>query len=276
MCELTVVPSGGLGNRMLCIASAYWLCMQNNTKLNVIWFRDKGLNAKFCDVFYPINEIGIMVRESRKLDLIINDRPRRHNLFIPLFFQRLLYGDNRKYEADIDILKTENFNFSDWIQKGKCYLNSWQEIEKAPIPIYSQIFKPVQEVEDRVSRIVSNFSRNTIGLHIRRTDHILSISNSPTELFIDTVEREIENDHTLKIFLATDDSLVKKQFCSLFGDRVITVEETQGRDTLQGIMAALVDMWTLSHTRVIYGSMNSTFSDIASRLGNIELKVLRI
>ena len=138
------------------------------------------------------------------------------------------------------------------------------------------MFMPVQEVEKRVLEIVSNFALNTVGLHIRRTDHIHSIRNSPTELFIRAVEREIENDHTLKIFLATDDSMVKRQLCSIFGDRVITAEETLGRDTLPGIMAALVDMWTLSNTRMIYGSMHSSFSEMASWLGNIELKVLRI
>lgn len=274
--SLTLVPTGGLANRMRCIASAYCLCKQSNTILNVIWFRDKGLNARFCDIFYPINEIGISIRESRSFDFIINDRPRRHNLFIPRFSQKLLYGDNRIYETDVDRLNAEKFNFSSWIQKGKCYMSSWSEFGKVPTTIYSQMFMPVQEVEKRVLEIVSNFALNTVGLHIRRTDHIHSIRNSPTELFIRAAEREIENDHTLKIFLATDDSMVKRQLCSIFGDRVITAEETLGRDTLPGIMAALVDMWALSNTRMIYGSMHSSFSEMASRLGNIELKVLRI
>ena len=49
--ELTLVPIGGLGNRMLAITSAINYCLRKDFNLKIVWFRDWGMGANFHDLF---------------------------------------------------------------------------------------------------------------------------------------------------------------------------------------------------------------------------------
>lgn len=48
------------------------------------------------------------------------------------------------------------------------------------------------DVETRIKEIMKCFSENTIGLHIRRTDSLIDTEYSPTELYINIINKEIE------------------------------------------------------------------------------------
>ena len=76
--RLTLVPSGGLANRMRAIASAHCLCQQTDSSLQVVWFRDWALNAPFNSIFLPQ---GLTIREATPIDYLLNDRPRKRNLW---------------------------------------------------------------------------------------------------------------------------------------------------------------------------------------------------
>lgn len=73
--SLTLVPAGGLANRMRAVASAYRLCLAVGSRLHVVWFRDWALNAPFVDIFEPIEAPGIDLREAGVADAIVNGRP---------------------------------------------------------------------------------------------------------------------------------------------------------------------------------------------------------
>lgn len=49
--KIILVPVGGLANRMRAVASAVTLTYRVRRKLEVLWFRDWGLNAPFFKVF---------------------------------------------------------------------------------------------------------------------------------------------------------------------------------------------------------------------------------
>lgn len=53
-------------------------------------------------------------------------------------------------------------------------------------------FVPVNNLQESIDSLASRFNRNTIGIHIRRTDQELSIQKSPLSLFIRTMEQEME------------------------------------------------------------------------------------
>ena len=141
---------------------------------------------------------------------------------------------------------------------GGAYLANYQNIGQYEDKLFTALFCPVDEVMDVVQRNCDSFSGNTIGVHIRRTDHIISIKESPTELFVNAVKSEIDEHDDTKIYLATDDQPTKHEFLSLFGDRVVTMEAAAARGNVEGIRGGLVDMWTLSRTAKIFGSANST------------------
>lgn len=96
--SLTLVPEGGLANRMKAIASAYELCRMSGYRLQIVWFKDKGLNAPFEALFEPLPTGRFAgLREARFTDYILNDRPKRKNLYLTRLLQRLFY--HRSYYA---------------------------------------------------------------------------------------------------------------------------------------------------------------------------------
>ena len=67
---------------------------------------------------------------------------------------------------------------------------------------------------------------------------------------------------------------VKQEILNRFGDRIITTFETCDRNSRQGIENGLTDLYLLSRTCKIYGCMGSSFTEVASSIGGIELIVL--
>ena len=53
----------------------------------------------------------------------------------------------------------------------------------------------------------------------------MSIKYSPTELFLEAIEKEIENNPAVKFYLATDDSQEEKLITERFGDRICTYKK---------------------------------------------------
>lgn len=267
---LTLVPVGGLANRMRAVASAYSLCEAVGSRLKVVWFRDWTLNAPFHDIFEPVDKGLMDLREATSSDYLVNDRPRRHNLWLPTLPQMLLYS-RRIYERSVISLNQQGFDFGAWAAGHRCYMSCYHEFGSYPDELYRRIFRPVRSVMERVDANVRQFSGHTIGMHIRRTDHTESIAKSPTSLFIEAGRRELEAHTDLKIFLATDDETVKAELRAAFGDRVITSAEAASRGSSDGIRGGLVDMYTLSRTVHIYGSVGSSFSPMAARIGGVPM-----
>ena len=95
--RLLLIPVGGLANRMRAIDSAISLCQRYNRALEVIWFKDLALKACFYSLFEKINLSNVTIREATFMDYLLYDRPRKHNLFIPGFFQLFAFR-KRIYE----------------------------------------------------------------------------------------------------------------------------------------------------------------------------------
>ena len=151
------------------------------------------------------------------------------------------------------------------------YLESCADIYKDS-GIYD-IFKPKMSIKNKV---LSN-NREFIGLHIRRSDNEMSIKYSPTKLFLDVIEKEIENDSTVKFYLATDDLQEEKTINERFGDRICTYKKRSvDRNTEVAIVDAMIDLTNLASCKKIYGSYYSSFSDVAAIWGNIEKEVLKL
>ncbi len=271
----TLVPFGGLANRMYAIASAYCTCQTNGSRLSVVWFREWGMKADFCDIFEPWTEDKAAIREANPTDYIVNDRPRQRNFYAPKLVQRLVY-DRRIYEDCVSQLRDEGFDFAGWSRGKRCYLVTCVRFATIPAEIWHKLFRPVKPVMDAVEANCSRFSSYTIGMHIRRSDNREAIKESPTHLFVETGKREIILHPDLKIFLATDSDEVKKEMRDAFGDRIITAEAPASRESISGIRDGLVDLYTLSRTNHIYGSWSSSFSRMAARIGNLELTVLTV
>jgi hypothetical protein len=88
---ITLIPYGGLANRMRAIESLVRLMQDTDVGGKAVWFKHQGLNCRFDELFQPLHVQGLEIKEADLLDYVLCDRPRKKNLFIPALFERMIY-----------------------------------------------------------------------------------------------------------------------------------------------------------------------------------------
>jgi len=147
------------------------------------------------------------------------------------------------------------------------------------IPFDDELFKLIKFKQEYVDISKSiNMYDNIIGVHIRRSDFITyGFPISPTDGFIKYMNDELTNDPTVKFFVSTDDKNTEDYILSLFGkDTIITHSKNNGynRQSKLYVKDGVIDLLCLSYCKKIYGSEQSTFSEVASILNNAELIIV--
>ena len=278
---LTLRPTGGLCNRMLAINSAIKLCLQHDLPLQIIWIKNKYLNASFFDLFEGYDHLKIPVTfvESESQKLLYSDRElpllkqRIYNALLKLYqriyYDKVLHG----YETKKAVLNKTDFGFIRNYEK--VLITSWTSMDGSPINC--DYFKPIPQLNQRLLDVTSKFNYNTIGIHIRRGDHVSSIASSPTQLFIDKMDAELNTNPNTRFFLASDSSEVKELLIGKYKDKIIVAESLDGdRLSSRGMQIALIDLYALASSVKIYGSAFSTFSSVASELYGITFEELSL
>lgn len=276
MNKITFVPIGGLANRMRTIASALMLSQQTNSRLNIVWFKDWALYAPFGMLFEPIVKERLSLREAEGYDALLFDRPRKKNLYLPAVYQSMAFADCI-YERSFYSLTQQNFNFVKWVnEKKNVYMASYTAFQPYENTLMSELFVPVPMVRDKIEKRCSSFSENMIGVHIRRTDNIASIEKSPLELFYRELDLELDKNERNLIYLATDSEEVKSMMKKRYGNKILSSTAPADRSSIDGIQDGIADMYTLARTNKIYGSFQSSFSEIASQIGGNQLVILKV
>lgn len=272
---ITLVPAGGLGNRMKAIASGIALAQAANTRLRIIWFQDWGLGCHFNDLFNPlrIHNLDIELKEASIIDKCISDRPRLKNFFLPHLFEHFRF-DACLYEKEVTINYYHKFDFLSWCKNRNVYMASCVAFYPAALPKGAfDVFRPIHKLQESINKMGHSFPASVVGVHIRRTDNATAIADSPTELFIRRMRQE---DEAISFYLATDSEAVKKEMKDEFGEnRIITSPHKAERGNLSGMQDALVELYTLSRTSLILGSSHSTFSDTAAAIGDIQCEIIK-
>lgn len=254
---------------MKAIESIIALIRGTNIQATAIWFKDKGLNCSFEQLFQSIDIPNLRLRNAVLSDYILYDRPRRKNLFIPFIFEKAAFN-NCLYEDDVTQRVSMNFDFRQWVLSNKkTYLSACVLFYPGESKFRFNSFIPVPWLQERINERCKNFTNYTVGVHIRRTDNINSIRESPTELFIQRMKKEIESESDVRFYVASDSTEEKKKLTSIFGDRIITDWKPTSRSTPEGIEDALVELYSLSRTQKIFGSHRSSYSETAAEIGKI-------
>lgn len=262
--KVFIIPRAGLCNRMRAIASGIYIAKHYNAQSTIYWNWEDGLKADFNDLFLPIdNEISKVVENKNWLYNQYNGRRKTLlRYFQSLFFNQFFFAFNANTDGNIfDKIKTN----------GRLCLCSCHSMA-AHYPM-SKIFRPQCDIQNRIDEITSRFGSDTIGVHIRRTDHVKAIAQSPLTKFFELLEKEVSNNSSINFYLATDDSEVKDEMKARFGDRIITCDDKADRNSIEGMKFAVVDLFCLSKTNRIIGSAASSYSEIAAELGNIKLSL---
>jgi len=276
--DFTLIPIGGLGNRINAICSVIVFCKKFNKSLKIIWFKDHGLNCSVKELMSINPDLdNIQMEDAKFSDFILRDNPRRKNLWIPKFFQFFLF-DRRIYKNEVSqVLST--FVKSDFGKLDKykhVFMINWGKFWCEPDMWKSITIKP--QIKNRAEEIIKSFGnvKRLVGIHVRRTDHLWSIRNSPTELFVKKIQKEINlYRENVRFYLASDSLEVKNEIVSIFGDKIITSVKQTNRDTKEGIIDAFIEMNVLAMTDKIYAP-GSSFSETAHFLSNNEFEIVSI
>ncbi|MDR1742812.1 MAG: glycosyl transferase [Dysgonamonadaceae bacterium] len=274
MNKITLVPVGGLANRMRAVAGAFNLAAQTGGALRVIWFRDWALRCPFGDLFRPMKYPNLTVKEANAIDLLTFGRPRLRNGFVPRLFQNCLF-DKAIYEREMDSLIRDGFDFASWAKNANVYMATYLPFGTLDDKLYRLLFKPVESIEEVVENRRRSFSDYNVGIHIRRTDNLRSIEHSPIELFCEKMDEEIELHAGVKFYLASDSEKDKQWLMERYGDRIVSSSKEAARNSIGGMKDAVADLYTLASTQKIYGSFGSSFSEMAAQLGGQPLRILK-
>ena len=278
--ELIIKPFGGLGNRLLVLDSC--IKIQRSIKplrTTIIWERNDNLYCKFSNLFELPDELTfketVGFSKYKPVSYI-----QIYNTFHPSHYRwswfNRLFGKERKYQYCLyaeDIEKAMDENDDILPSSGKnVYLSFYQKFFDDGSPFYN--FSPKGNLRQQIDDVTGQFQKNTIGIHIRRTDHLDAINYSPTQSFKEEIKKYLSVSDG-DFFLSTDEFSIKKVLRTKFGDRIKTRDISFSRGSKKGIEDAVVDLFCLAKTSEIWGSFNSTFGKVASNLGNIEFKVIR-
>jgi hypothetical protein len=248
--------------------------MEADVGLRIIWYKTRGLNCRFDELFQPIPDKNVTHKEASMLDWLIYDNPRKMNFYLPRPFQWMLF-DDCIYAEEAGEYMSNGFDFRELARQKRTYLSSFSDFFHSDIKMRYSSFKPISSLQEQINSKTASFNEHTIGIHIRRTDNITSIRESPTQLFIDQIKKEIDDCPEANFYLASDSQEDKKVLLSTFGKRITTSDKVADRNSVSGMQDALVEMYTLAQTRKIFGSAWSSYSTTAAQLNGIDCIILK-
>lgn len=270
-------PIGGLANRMRAMASAISFAEKHNYNGRILWSKNSDLYAAFSDLFIPDFIPWPIKNISEFQEVLFYDFPRKKNFYLGSLFTAGRYKSKISDKNNlISICTNSNYDLvNSLIKPHRTFIKSGLNFYPYSNELYRSLFHPNKYIESEVEKATSEFTEDTIGIHIRQTDNSMSIKYSPVELFIAKIKATLEAKPTTKFFLATDDYNIKKLLKNKFSSSIITNDIEISRKTVEGMQNALTEMLALSKTREIWGSFYSSFSEAAATLGNIKLHQLK-
>ena len=255
-------PVGGLCNRLLAIDSALGLSELQGLSLKIVWEITPAMNCAFSKLFYPIEQINLLERSQS--NFLIRQLKKQIHFFS---FERFIYHNEYKELWD------QNFDFGSLPRYQSLYICAYNRFYNTNR--LAQMFIPLDPIMKRIRSYSDSFDENTIGLHIRRTDHHFSKDISTTTKFIAYIEYEIEKNKKCNFYLASDDvneiTFLKKRY----GKRIISQDGKRARLNINDTEISVIDLFCLSKTAKIYGTFFSSFSRTAAQLEGAELIIVQ-
>lgn len=251
--------------------------------VKILWKRTPECSARFTDLFEPIQDIqGITIKTyilkqlKIKLPVYSNVKVFLRETDASLSDSELSSLKNKVGSNHFFLSEEEQSSFvKAYLRdrgRGDYFLSTCHQLFGRQDFSY---FIPNENLRIRIAELETQLGKNSVGIHIRRTDNTASIEQSPLSLFIQKMETEVNMNPSVRFFLTTDDLSVKKKLYDRFHGHIVVNNMNQvSRADLAGMQDAVVDLWTLSKTGKIFGSYWSSFSVAASCIGHIPLEVM--
>ena len=246
MPEFHLQVLAGLCNRLRALISGICLAEEYQIPLIVHWSVNHACGTVFENLFDPSS-----------LPSFVSINP------LPLIKAYHVVSDK-----DIDFVRKT------WDKKKPLVLKSYAHFYTEDTVRWNKWFrqlKPKQEILDEVLGRLSPFvAKPLLGVHIRRTDHVHCIAQSPLQDFIERLDK---TDSFL--ILATDDMDVRNELEKRYKGRIFFPSQVLDRYTKIGMREALIDFLSLSRCAKILGSRGSSFSEMAAMYGGCSLEYVK-
>jgi len=268
-------PFGGLCNRLRVIDSARTLARRLGTETQVIWKTAADMVAPFDQLFDAPPDIRF--RNDGRFRFIQSpaDWPRVARPLVRVS-NRLLGVTRAYFERDVPRIWNGEDDLSALRATDTVFFCTCQSLQNWKNLDYSWL-RPQAELAERIRGHIAGFDgARVVGVHIRRTDHVISTGESPLELFVARMDVELQTRPGTKFFVATDDPETERALVDRFGQQWIHTHKKQfGRDSVEAIRDAVVDLFLLASTESLLASAASSFSETAAIIGCIPITILR-
>jgi hypothetical protein len=143
--------------------------------------------------------------------------------------------------------------------------------------IYSDIFS-IFELKKHIQKRINGFAKrhfngNTISVHIRTYNDAAGTRGKERGIFHFNIDRFIgqmkEQDDNCNFFVCSDSDEAIEQIKDVFGDRVIAFDSD-----VKATEEDIIDLYLLSKNKLIIGTKNSTFTEVAWWLSDCKMNVI--
>lgn len=269
-------PTQGLGNRLLMLDSAYAFAREfQYNKIYLCWVTSKGFSDESFDELFNIEKLPPNIS-------IINEQEYEDSTSKFLILDQLFEQNPETLEYHTQIDKPELLSM---IKEDSFCLNSYASIDwifgiqlKHRYDFLKNYLEPSLELQQYINKY--NVDKNYVGIHIRKGDAIIGpwaehYKESKDEYFENIIRAYADT----PIFLSTDSEEAEKYYIEKFNNIVVSdknfVDPSLTVDDHKPLQKeAVIDMFLLSKTRQIYGTNWSTFNQISSIVGDINLELL--
>ena len=171
--HITLVPTGGLCNRMISILNAIDVCKNHDISIDIKWWKNKEIFVDFEELFLPIKDNKITIS---KLTQFKHLPSLKRNFFLPtllrqFFFDRQYTSSDHPHNLTIEQIIGNHTNI---------YISTFTRFSLCtPSRNIASVFRPTKEIEDNISQVTQQYNKHTIGIHMRRTDNVCPTNMTP-------------------------------------------------------------------------------------------------
>jgi len=257
---------GGLANRLRALWSAHAFALRYRRPVLVLWPLTAELGCAHQQLFTLSSPVRLIsVDPARPLQGLLLRLAR-------WLFSSLCLGLNRPVDAGEawgrPLRYAPGWLPFQWIQTCA----EFEACQHLAAP-----FAPLPALRQRAASLLAEARSGgapLLGVHIRRSDHRLSIAASDTASFIRAMQEQLRGQPASRFLLCTDDPTEVAPLRALFGDRLHwSAPACLDRSRQQGAIEAMVDFLALAGCDAILGSHLSSFSLLAARYGNVPLTI---
>jgi len=261
---ITVLPEGGLCNRLRVVASSWLLAQRADQPLTVLWNRAPDFNARF-DALFETQGLPFAVREGATMNRPLRALARSREWWARLLGVRVL-GEAATEPGRFDLERELPA-----LRGRDVFVHTNSRLAFAPGMF--DLFRPTGEAAARLQPLRERLA-HSVGVHVRRTDNTKAAAVSTLAHFVERMRAAQEPG--LSFFVATDEPQVLRELQAQFGDAVWEYpKRAYARDDPQAIVDALVDLTALAACRRLIGSYWSSFTDTAAEWRGIPLVIAR-